>query len=433
MLTAFVRLPTLLAIWWLRFRQERLTTGHKEPTSFIIFRLDSMGDVVLTTPLFRALKASNPQSRSTVVVQPAYRSLLVTNPYVDEVLSMPQLNQRWLPIGFRRLLAGLLLYWTALRTRHFDVAISPRWDADEHLATLLCVLANASKRIGYTCQTSGLKERVNRGFDAAYDICLPAGAVQHEVERNLAVAEALGASFHIDDRHLDIRITETDRREAKKHLEGTPRGVKLVALAIGAASVGRRWPINRYSETLKQLSRSHNIWPVIVCARAELGDALVLRALLHDRASIVSGAPLREVCAVLERCELFIGNDSGCAHLAAAMGRKTLVISRHPVGGDPNHFNSPVRFVPWGRDVRVLQPQVGKDVCESACTVLAPHCILNVSVDDVVSDANRQLDSTAVPDPKRVLAKPSMRPRSLMPVVMPAEKAHGHNLKGPSL
>ena len=90
MFTAFFRLQTLLAIWWLRFRQERLTTGHKEPTSFIIFRLDSMGDVVLTTPLFRALKASNPQSRSTVVVQPAYRSLLLTNPYVDEVPSMPQ-------------------------------------------------------------------------------------------------------------------------------------------------------------------------------------------------------------------------------------------------------------------------------------------------------------------------------------------------------
>ena len=47
---------------------------------------------------------------------------------------------------------------------------------------------------------------------------------------------------------------------------------------------------------------------------------------------------------MLERCDLFIGNDSGTAHLAAAMDCKTIVISRHPRDGDPNHSNSPVRF-----------------------------------------------------------------------------------------
>src|SRR5215831_11374490 len=108
----FLRMPTLLAIWWLRFRREAISGAHKQPRSVIVFRLDSMGDVVLTTPLFRALKQSSPKSRCTVVVQPAYRSLLVTNPFVDEVLSPPQLKQEWLPTSLRRLVAALLLYWT---------------------------------------------------------------------------------------------------------------------------------------------------------------------------------------------------------------------------------------------------------------------------------------------------------------------------------
>ena len=110
---------------------------------------------------------------------------------------------------------------------------------------------------------------------------------------------------------------------------------------------------------------------------------------------IVSGAPLREVCAVLERCDLFIGNDSGCAHLAAAMDCKTIVISRHPRNGDPNHFNSPVRFAPHGSCVRVLQPATGLDGCQAACRSLEPHCITTVSVDDVVACARQMLQESA--------------------------------------
>ena len=63
---------------------------------------------------------------------------------------------------------------------------------------------------------------------------------------------------------------------------------------------------------------------------------------------------LREVCAVLECCDIFIGNDSGCAHLAAAVGCSTIVVSRHPSDGDPNHYNSPVRFAPYANNARVF-------------------------------------------------------------------------------
>ncbi len=385
-----VRVPTLLVIWWMRFRRESVSAGHKEPPSFIVFRLDSLGDLVLTTPLFRALKQSNPKGRCTIVVQSAYRSLLVTNPYIDEVLSLPEIKQKWLPIGARRLLGALRLYWTELRHRRFDYAISPRWDVDEHLATLLCVLTNATRRVGYTCRTSALKQKVNRGFDSAYDTCVPAGPVQHEVERNLAVAQSLG--IQIEDRRLDLLVTAKDREGAARLLEEVSCGSKHIALGIGAASAGRRWPLHHYAQALKQLRQTHDLWPVIICSQQELADALKLNALLERRATVVSGAPLRQVSGLLERCELFIGNDSGCAHLAAAMNCKTLVISRHPAGGDPNHFNSPVRFAPWGAHAKVLQPAIGRDGCTRACTVSAPHCILNVSVDEVVREATRLLD-----------------------------------------
>ena len=114
-----VRLPTLLAMFWRTcLRPDSIAgTAQKEPASIIIFRLDSLGDVVLTTPVFRELKKAYPKSRCTVVVQEAYRTLLVTNPHVDEVLGMPDIKPRWLPQGVKTLLSSLVLYWTRLHGR----------------------------------------------------------------------------------------------------------------------------------------------------------------------------------------------------------------------------------------------------------------------------------------------------------------------------
>jgi ADP-heptose:LPS heptosyltransferase len=406
-----VRLPTLLAMFWRRsIRRNPASGGSRgEPLSYIVFRLDALGDVVLTTPLFRALKSAHPQSRLTVVVHSYVKPLLVTNPHIDEILTLPTIKPRWLPVRLQRLLAAIVFYWTQLRGEHFAFAVSPRWDVDEHLATFLCALTNAKHRVGYGSATSAAKGKINRGFDRAYDIWLPPGPIRHEVLRNLAIAERLDATVRDDS--LDIHITERDRRRAVKLLANVSARTTLIALGIGAQSAGRRWPLERFAETVNRIGESREVQPLIVCSAAELGQALTLSELLHPAPVILSGAMLREVCALLERCDIFIGNDSGCAHLAAAVGCGTVVISRHPRNGDPNHFNSPVRFAPHALNVHVLQPATGRVGCGDACVASGPHCILDVSADDVASAAlhtlDRQLQRICTPVHPRMASLPS--------------------------
>ena len=387
-----VRVPTLLArIWRSLFAENsKSELPHRARLSIIIFRLDAMGDVVMTTPLFRELKRAFPKSHCTVVVQNAYRPLLVTNPHIDEILTPPEVKAAYLPRRAQRLLAAMLLYWRCLCRRRFDIAISPRWDVDEQLATLLCLFTNAAKRVGYTEKTSPLKQQLNRGFDAAFSICLPAGPVRHEVVRNLAAVEALGGT--VQDSRLKVWLMERDRGFASRLLASVPTSTRVIALGIGANSAGRHWPLQRYAECVSRLSRQVPVQPVAVCSTGEREQALRLAKLLCCEPIILSGAPLREVCAVLERCDLYIGNDSGAAHLAAAMDCKTIVISRHPRDGDPNHGNSPLRFAPYGREGRVLQPPTGLDACVGYCQSPEPHCITAVSVDDVFVAAWRMLD-----------------------------------------
>ncbi len=206
-----VRLPTLLAILE-RGHAEREARMPGEPRRFLICRLDAMGDVVMTTPLFRELKRAFPASHCTVVVREPYRPLLATNPHIDCILTLPSREES----GVAGRLQNLLAVWKFCRSQlahsSFDVALSPRWDTDEDLATLLSVASGARVRAGYTAQTSPEKARLNAGFDAAFTLCLPAGPARHEVLRNLAMVEALGGT--VEDDRLEIHVTERDRAEA---------------------------------------------------------------------------------------------------------------------------------------------------------------------------------------------------------------------------
>ena len=392
-----VRAPTLLASFWRAHlsRQSSYVSPRRGPLSFILFRLDALGDVVMTTPLFRELKRTCPNSHLTVVVQAAFRSLLVTNPHIDQILTVREVKTRWLPRRAKKLLAALILYWTRLRGRHYDVAISPRWDLDEHLATLLCVLTNATVSLGYSEAVSPLKQTLNRGFDDAFSICLRPGPLQHEVLRNLAFITTLGGV--VQESSLDIRVTERNREQASRLLGPMPDSTTLIALGIGAHSASRRWPLEFFAQSVARLARHGPVQPVILCSSSERPQALELAGLLSCEPILSCGAPLRDVCALLERCDLLIGNDSGTAHLAAAMDCRTIVISRHPRDGDPNHSNSPRRFAPYCERYRVLQPNSGLDGCASSCRSHEAHCITAVSVEEVVAAARQMLVAERVP------------------------------------
>jgi ADP-heptose:LPS heptosyltransferase len=399
-----VRMPTRLAIFWRRHlaRNQRTTDPHASPRSIIIFRLDQLGDLVLTTPLFRELRYNFPNSRCTVVVQPAFQSILATNRNLDEILPLKEVGPNWLSPRVRRLSSALWFYWTELRHRQFDLAISPRWDVDESLATMLCALSNAGARLGHSERVSDAKQRLNRGFDAAFDIVVPAGSVRHEVDRNLQIVEALGGK--VKDRRLEICLTPNDRKFARELLIHHERGLILIAIGIGGRAPSRRWPLQSYARLIGELSRRHGVQPVIVCSDDEDSAASELSTMLAVPPYIVSGGPLRCVCAVLEQCDLFVGNDSGPAHLAAAVECPTIVVSRHPLLGDPNHANSPARFAPCSSRCRVVQPSIGAGDCATSCGSGAPHCIKLVTVEMVMQAALDLLDErTCSPKTNEVL------------------------------
>lgn len=385
----FGRLPLFLVRFGRVFMRRRKLL--RSPRSFLIVRLDAMGDLILTTPLFRDLKQNFPQSTVTVVTHSAFRSLLDDNPFVDRILTLPPVKNT----PYRDALlfvAALKLFFGQILKQHYDCAISPRWDADMHPANLLCLLAPAYSTVGFPDRAQFRMDLPFRIFGDMFDITVPGDGVMHEVARGRSIISALGGIC--GNRNPEVFSADEHTKKAADLLQNAPEEALKLAVGIGAQAPFRRWPLENYAQVISELGTHRKVYVVILCGSSEREQAANLAEMLSVPFCIVAEQDMRVTAAVLQRCPIFIGNDSGPAHLAAASGCAVVVISPHPVNGDQNHTNSPLRFSPYCRRCIVLQPSLAQSPCRTHCMEDVPHCILGITPDVVVQSTVKLLSGT---------------------------------------
>ncbi|MDE3083968.1 MAG: glycosyltransferase family 9 protein, partial [Verrucomicrobiota bacterium] len=311
--------------------------------SILVIKLDEIGDFVLVTPFLRELRRNAPRARITLVVKPAALDLAETWPHVNTVLAYDGQTRGLRAWQIRRQWRAWQLARCALRPLHCDVAVIPRWGEDAYNATHLARYSGASAVIAYTEAATSAKQAMNRGFDRLVTHAVPVTTLGHEVEHNLRLIEQFGG--RVESTLLEIWLTDGDRDFATAML---PAEKKFAAFAPGALDPARRWPADRYAALAQWLQQTHGLASVVL---GSIGDPALPGVIdLRGRAT------LRQAAAVLARCRLFIGNDTGLKHLAAAVGTPVVELSAFRTGADPNHGNSPARFHAWGVSYRIVQP-----------------------------------------------------------------------------
>ena len=98
--------------------------------------------------------------------------------------------------------------------------------------------------------------------------------------------------------------------------------------------------------------------------------------------NLVNQTTLRETAAIIDACDIYLGGDTGLMHIAAALKKRGVVISCHPIGADEDHANSPKRFGPWKSPMQIVRPRALPG-CEHGCNREDAHCIREISVEDV--------------------------------------------------
>lgn len=349
----------------------------------LVIRLDDIGDMVLSTPFLRELRRMVPQAKISLVVKPSVAEFAVGCPFVDEILAYDPGSLGYTPT-FQRMQRTMWFSARHLWLRRFDLAIIPRWDADLYHAAYLAYCSGAAWRVGYSECVAHHKRAMNSGFDSLYSHVLMDSSLKHEVERGLDIIRFIGGTPEHDG--LTLWGTEHHEHAVAKMREdlGISPATSQIAFGIGAASAARQWPRERYIELGRWLRKEYDARIVITGGPSDVESAHIMARFLGKHAINVAGMMTwHQLVILLRSCSLYIGNDSGPMHVAAAAGVSVIEISCHPSNGNPYWSNSPLRFGPWGVPSQVLQPETAMSPCNEYCASLEAHCIRRVDLERV--------------------------------------------------
>jgi len=350
------------------------------PKNILVIRPDEIGDAVLNTVFLKGLKSLWPSASVTLVCRPKLLNFYHGCPWVDYLLPL-ELKPRGRISG---LLHGLF-FGLKLRGKNFDAVFLPRYGPDYYGAAWVALACGANRREGF-------RESIERWGFLSSKILTRKWPVKdnnrHEVENLRDALKDLGLKKPRLD--LDLWICSDERQQAKIRFRQWNLKGKIAAIGIGASQEARRWPVEYFATVLNSI-------PAAGVLIGGMEDSVYYEKLLKlcDRKIVnACGSSLRQTIASLEKCDIFVGNDSGPMHLAAAAGLPVVEISKHPIRGSSTHANSPERFGPWGVPKIIIQPKETEPPCVDFCGENVPHCILQIKPEEVVAAAKRLLSKS---------------------------------------
>jgi lipopolysaccharide heptosyltransferase II len=342
----------------------------RDARELLCVRLDAAGDVIMTTPALRALKQAVPGRRITLLASPAGAEAAALVPEVDRVIAY---DAPWMKATGRRTdPAPDLALVERLRGERFDAAVIFTVYSQSPLpAALLCHLAGIPLRLAH-CRENPYALLTDWVHEPE-----PEQGVRHEVQRQLDLVAQVGA--RPDQSGLSLEVTSPPRQSALQALRACGHDPDAPWLAIhpGASAPSRRYPWMPEAAGLVHAETGRRL--VVTGGPGERDAAEAVRAAAGGGAvSLADRLTFAELAALIEAAPLLICNNSGPAHVAAAVGTPTVVLYALT---NPQHS-------PWETPSRVLSHDVPCRWCyRSVCPEGHHDCLRKVSPREVVAAA----------------------------------------------
>jgi len=272
----------------------------------IIFRLDGLGDLVLSTAALREIRKGFPQAEITLVIGPWTAGIAECIPFYDRLVvhdcflfSVFRGNRK---LRFREELDFI----RALRQSKYDLGIDLRGD----LLSIIPLFLSAV-RFQFAQDTRG------GGFLLTHSI---KGEFKHVKDKTLQLVETLGVA--VEDRETELDIPENDMKYIEEYLgeKGIKQADSVISIAPCALYYWRSWPPEKFARVAALLAENYNFVVILVGSREDRNILDKIGSLAGPKIINSSGElTLGQVAALINRSVLFIGNDSGLTHIAAAV------------------------------------------------------------------------------------------------------------------
>jgi len=340
---------------------------QRRPGRILAVRLDHMGDVLFATPALRRLRSAFPGAHISLLVDPANMAVVEGTGMVDSMIpfASPWFSRRPDRPAWRSVARTI----RALRRERFDLAIDFRGD----IRTIALLWL------------AGIPERISYGVAGGAFLltkCPEYRSGRHEVEHNMALVPG-GLDGTSGERLERLSYSPAQAEAAGVLLGGRNVGREgpLVGLQISAGFPTKRWPAERFADLAERLGRRGGR-TVIVGSEAERPEIEAFAAGIEPAPLLAAGRTnLPTLAAVIDRLDLFIGNDSGPTHIAAAMGRPTLFLW--------SGTNDVHQWGPWGGvdHVRLIRVPVECEACELRTCPREHECMRGIEVNEVYQAA----------------------------------------------
>ncbi|MGA9348770.1 MAG: lipopolysaccharide heptosyltransferase II [Anaerolineae bacterium] len=350
------------------FRLAHRSASFNTPSSILIIKPCCLGDVLMATPVIAALRRAFPGARIEFAVGGWSRAMVENNPHLDRIVDCGRVGS-----GSRYSWREYLDLARRIRARRYEACFvldrSP-------LISLLPYLGGVPQRVGLDSQ--------GRGFSLTVGV--PVVGLRHEAELYLDTVRAVG--IEVNEPGLEFYPTEQDRRYVTAMLDKCQVAISQAPLVVihpaGGSNPGmilsaKRWPPQRFAALADRLIEERRAQVFLVGGPGDEPIAAAIKEGMRQEPWDLTGQlTLGQLGALLERCDLFVGHDTGAMHLAVAVSTPVVAIFGP---SDPRMYG------PYSENSVTLWHDVGCNPCllHGCWSATCRHfrCIEAVTVEEV--------------------------------------------------
>ena len=348
---------------------------------FLCVRLDSLGDVLMTTPAIAAIRETYPAAHITLLTSQAGGAIAPLLPDIDETLIY---DAPWLKATAPRKNSQPEFEWIEqLRDRQFDIAIIFTVYSQSPLpSAMMAYLADIPLRVAH-CRENPYQLLSHSIRDPE-----PETLIRHEAQRQLDLVATLGCKTHNPRLRLHVPASAhatIAQRLAKLNLDSNFNARPWIVVHAGASAPSRRYPPHLFAQAVQSLI-DQGITPLFTGIDSETSLIEQIRNdLTGPTHSLVGQLSLSELAALLSAAPLLLSNNTGPVHIAAAVG--TPVVDLYALTN--------IQHTPWRVPNRVLYQSVACRCCyKSICPEGHHDCLSKVSPEKVVEAVLSLLEIT---------------------------------------
>ena len=371
---------------------EKYEKRRNEVPRILVIHGGGIGDFVLFSATLREIRRIYEGAYITLLVCTSALDLAETCPYVNAVIKCDFLHDIYTdnPICYDICAEFIRRNFTET----FDISFNYSCCFS---GCLLAYMSGARTRFLYI--NSWYWELFNIQIPYCYaealstDLPIHKNYSPHAVDLYLSVLDNMLHTF-VSNREIEVWYTSED--EAVINSMVSKKGAdKYIALCMGGLGGFKSYPPEKYAKLLQRiLSNDENIYVVIIGGSAEeKAGAFVASQLPYERVYNLTGKiTFRQTAALLAKCDFYIGNDTSCMHIAAAVKLPVLTVFSYPVDREREECSVVDRYYPYHVPAVAIQPKKTLPECRQTgskvhklfgCFTNKPHCITQIDVEEL--------------------------------------------------